>query len=178
MNTSKIKKGKSKTKYFSYWFLSLWKWNKNVAILAAYKYSRKLLTRALSPKILSNNLSLWLFYDWLLPLKFLSSRIFYCIISNWFFLFLRYLSFSEFDAPSWNCANEFVPIWDTLCIALYKIPKASPRTFIFQRGFLVGLYSVAYIMLKRLNFQMWRMRKELVNELGVTILTSCFYCTS
>ena len=113
MKTSKIKKGKSKTKYFSYSFLSLWKWNKNVAILAAYKYSRKLLARALSPKILSNNLSLWLFYDWLLPLKFLSSRILCCTIANWFLLFLRYLSFSEFDAPSWNCANEFALISNT-----------------------------------------------------------------
>ena len=34
-----------------------------------------------------------------------------------------------------------------------KIPKASPRTYIFQRGFLVGLYSVPPIF-ERLNFQM------------------------
>ena len=58
-----------------------------------------------------------------------------------------------------------------------KIPKASPWTSFFQRGFLVGLYSVPLIF-KRLNFQMCRLRKELVNELGVPILTSCVYCTS
>ena len=33
-------------------------------------------------------------------------------------------------------------------------------------------------MFERLNFRMWRLRKELVNELGITILTSCVYCTS
>ena len=58
-----------------------------------------------------------------------------------------------------------------------KILKASPRTYIFQRGFLVGLYSVP-LMFKRLNFQMWKSIKELVNELAVTILTSFVYCTS
>ena len=39
-------------------------------------------------------------------------------------------------------------------ITLCEIPKASPMTFTFQRGFLVRVYSVAYIMLERLNFQM------------------------
>ena len=34
-------------------------------IFAVYKYSRRLLKRTLWPKFLSNNLSLWLFYDWL-----------------------------------------------------------------------------------------------------------------
>ena len=33
-------------------------------------------------------------------------------------------------------------------------------------------------MFEGLNFQMRRLRKELVIELGVTILTSCVYCTS
>ena len=33
-----------------------------------------------------------------------------------------------------------------------KIPKASPRTLIFLRGFLVGLYSVPLVF-KRLTFQ-------------------------
>ena len=33
--------------------------------------------------------------------------------------------------------------------------------YIFQRGFLVGLYFVLLIF-ERLNFQMWRLRKELV----------------
>ena len=35
----------------------------------------------------------------------------------------------------------------------YKISKVSPRTYIFQREFLVGLYSVPLIF-ERLNFQM------------------------
>ena len=34
-----------------------------------------------------------------------------------------------------------------------KISKVSPRTYIFQREFLVGLYSVPLIF-ERLNFQM------------------------
>ena len=34
-----------------------------------------------------------------------------------------------------------------------KIPKASPRTYVFQRGFLSGLCSVPLIF-KRLHFQM------------------------
>ena len=34
-----------------------------------------------------------------------------------------------------------------------KIAKASPRTYIFQRGFLVSIYSVPLIF-ERLNFQM------------------------
>ena len=58
-----------------------------------------------------------------------------------------------------------------------KIPKTSPRTYIFQRGFLVGLYSVPF-MFERSNFRMWRLRKELIDELWVTILTSCVYSTS
>ena len=48
----------------------------------------------------------------------------------------------------------------------YKIPKASQKNYIFQRGFLVGLYSVPLII-ERLNFQMWKLGKVLVNELGV-----------
>ena len=39
----------------------------------------------------------------------------------------------------------------------------------------MGLYPLPLIF-ERLNFQMGRLRKELVNELGVTILTSCVYC--
>ena len=41
-----------------------------------------------------------------------------------------------------------------------KIPKANRRTYIFQRRFLVDLYSVPLIF-ERVNFQMWRLRKEL-----------------
>ena len=38
-------------------------------------------------------------------------------------------------------------------VTLCKIPKASPRAYIFQRRFLVGLYFVLLIF-ERLNFQM------------------------
>ena len=102
-----------------------------------------------------------------LPLKFLSSRISYCTISYWFhkviLLFLSYLSLSESDA-SWIC------IWICVSISyimLRKIPKVSPRTYIFQWGFLVGLYSVPLII-ERLIL---KLRKELVNELGELVLT-------
>ena len=45
--------------------------NSEKRIFAVYKYSRKLLKRTLSPKCLSNNLSVWLFYDWLTPFQIL-----------------------------------------------------------------------------------------------------------
>ena len=41
-----------------------------------------------------------------------------------------------------------------------KILKASPTACIFQRGFLVGLYSLPLIF-ERLNFQMSILRKKL-----------------
>ena len=49
-------------------FLALKKPNSEEYIFAVYKYRLSLLT--LSLKFLSNNLSLWHFYDRLLPLKF------------------------------------------------------------------------------------------------------------
>ena len=70
MERSKIKKGKSKTAYSYLFHLNFVKMKRKKSILAVYKYLRKLLTKALSPKILSNILSLLLFSDWLLPLKF------------------------------------------------------------------------------------------------------------
>ena len=112
METSKIKKGKSKTTYFFFFILNLSKWKKfsqfwfSKRHLSSIQIFKKIIDKGSSPKVWSNSLSLWLSYDWLLPLKFSSSRISYCTISYWFqkvfFLFLRYLSFSEFDASSWN----------------------------------------------------------------------------
>ena len=74
--------------------------NSEKRIFAVYKYSRRLLKRTLSPKFLSNNLSLRLFYEWLTPCQIL---IFSNLkVHNWFqkviLLFLSYLSLSEFDA--------------------------------------------------------------------------------
>ena len=43
-------------------------------------------------------------------------------------------------------------------VTLCKIPKTSARTDIFQRKYLVGLYLLGF---GRLNFQIWRLRKEL-----------------
>ena len=51
--------------------LVLKKPNSEKRIFAVYKYSRRLLKRTLSPKCLSNNLSVWLFYDWLTPFQIL-----------------------------------------------------------------------------------------------------------
>ena len=152
-----------KLQIYIFFILNLWKWKRFLPfspwnnrtqelIFALYKYSRRLLTRTGSPKLLSNNLSLWLSYDWLLPIKFWSSQISYCTISYWFqkvillyrislsrheqvltwrvnllyyehwtdkqkyfyviLLFLSYLSFSEFDTPSWKYANEFASTSD------------------------------------------------------------------
>ena len=41
-----------------------------------------------------------------------------------------------------------------------KIPKVSPRTYIFQGGFLVGLYSVP-LMFERLNFSNVEIEKRI-----------------
>ena len=89
-------------------------------------------------------------------------------------VFLRYLSFSELDVEIVR-----INLWQYQIhkVMSCKIRKTSPRTYIFQRGFLVGLHSVP-LVLEHLNFQMWRLRKELVYQLGVAILTSCVYCTS
>ena len=74
--------------------------NSEKHIFAVYKYSGRLLKRTLSPKFLSNNLSLRLFYEWLTPSQIL---IFSNLkVHNWFqkviLLFLSHLSLSEFDA--------------------------------------------------------------------------------
>ena len=134
METSKIQKGKSKTTCFFLFylkfvkmkmFLQFWPSNNHTyhSVLAVYKYSRRLLTRALSAKVVSNNLSLWLSYDRLLSLSLsLSNLIFsnlilpnFLLVSKRVFSSLRYfkVSFSEFNAPTWKCANEFASISDT-----------------------------------------------------------------
>ena len=70
METSKIKNGKSKTTYIYcfhlkfvkmknvFTILALKQPNSEERIFALYKYLRRLLTRTVSPKYLSNNLSL------------------------------------------------------------------------------------------------------------------------
>ena len=57
---------------------------------------------------------LWLAYS-LLNFDLLESHIaqFHIGLKKVIPLFLRYLSLSEFDAPSWKCGNEFAPISDT-----------------------------------------------------------------
>ena len=97
METSETKNGKSKTTYIYIFFhlkivkikkvfmiLALKQPNSEERISTLSKYSRRLLTRTISPKFLNNNLLLWLSYDWLLPIKFQSSRISYCTILYWF----------------------------------------------------------------------------------------------
>ena len=127
METSKTKNGKSKATIFFllkfvkmekfFIILSLKQPNSEERVLAVYKYSKRLLTRTLLPKFLSNNLSLWLFYSWQLRLKLLSSRISYFTTSYWFekviLLFLSYFSLSEFNAQISKFANEFASISDT-----------------------------------------------------------------
>ena len=49
--------------------LTLKQRNSEERIFALYKYSRRLLTRPVSPKFLSNNLSLRLSYDWIFLIK-------------------------------------------------------------------------------------------------------------
>ena len=112
--------------------------------------------------------SLWLYYDWLTPSQILifSNLIMHNFIlvskrnSSVFKLFIFIgIRYARLKICEWTCVN-------IRYITLRKIPKAIPRTYIFQSGFLVGLYSLPLIF-KHLNFQMRRLRRELVNELGV-----------
>ena len=122
METSKTKHDKSETTFISFYlkFVKMKRFSTIIAlrqpssekrIFAVYKYSRRLLKRALSPKFFSNNLSVWLFYEWLTPSQIL---IFSNLkLHNWFqkviLLLLSYLPLSEFDA-SWICIQICVNI--------------------------------------------------------------------
>ena len=94
------------------------------------------------------------FLDWLLPLNLLESYI------------------AQFDIGSQKCVFFFKGIYLSLNlmrqveivqmnlrqyqihkVTSCKIPKPSPRTYIFQSEFLVLLYS-ALLIFERLNFQM------------------------
>ena len=122
METSKTKHDKSETTFISFYLkfvkmkrfftiIALRQPSSEKRIFAVYKYSRRLLKRALSPKFFSNNLSVWLFYEWLTPSRIL---IFSNLkLHNWFqkviLLLLSYLPLSEFDA-SWICIQICVNI--------------------------------------------------------------------
>ena len=122
METSKTKHDKSETTFISFYLkfvkmkrfftiIALRQPSSEKRIFAVYKYSRRLLKRALSPKFFSNNLSVWLFYEWLTPSQIL---IFSNLkLHNWFqkviLLLLSYLPLSEFDA-SWICIQICVNI--------------------------------------------------------------------
>ena len=84
----------------------------------------------------------------------------FILISKSVLPFLRYLSLSLNSMRQ----VEHVPMnlrqYQIHKVTQCKIPKANRRTYIFQRRFLVDLYSVPLIF-ERVNFQMWRLRKEL-----------------
>ena len=110
--------------------------------LAVYKYSRRLLTRNLSPKVLSNNLSLWLSYDWLsLPIFNLhKSHIAQCRIGyNKCFFIFKFNSRKATNARMNMCQYQIHKV-----VTWCKIPKACSRTYIFQKGFLLG-FCAAYV---------------------------------
>ena len=145
MKTSKIKKGKSKTTYFFFFILNLSKWKKFLQFwssnmhLSSIQIFKKIIDKGSSPKVWSNNLSLWLSYDWLLPLKFSFSRISYCTISYWFQK-VFFIFFKIFIFPWIRCAK--LKLWKWICSNIGYIKqcrvkfKASPSTYIFQRGLL------------------------------------------
>ena len=80
--------------------------------------------------------------------------IFSNLILHNFKLISKYVSsyFKVFIFLQMWCAKLKMCKW--ICV------KASPRTYVSQRTFLVGLYFVPHIF-ERLNFQMWRLKKEL-----------------
>ena len=96
--------------------------------------------------------------------------IFSNLILHNFKLISKYVSsyFKVFIFLQMWCAKSKMCEW--ICV------KASPRTYISQRTFLVGLYFVSHIF-ERLNFRMWRLRKELGQWAShITVLKSCVYC--
>ena len=103
-------------KFFT--ILALKQPNSEKCIFAVYKYSRSFLKRTLSPKFLSDILSLWLFYEWLAPSQVLVfSKL---KLHNWFqkviHLFLSYLFFFRI-----RCVLNLHP-------NLRQYQLASPRT--------------------------------------------------
>ena len=131
--------------------------------MAVYKYSKRLLTRALPLKfeaiIFRYNFLILATLSQILIFSNLILHNFILVSKSVFFFFEGiYLSpnlMRHIENMRMNL-RQYQILKATLC----KMSKVSPRTYIFQRGFLVDLYSVLLIF-DRLNIQMWISRKEL-----------------
>ena len=122
MKTNKIKKGNSKATCFSFLLYicekkkSFYNFNPQTkSILAVYKYSRRLLTRALSPKLVSNNFSSWLSHDCLnhSQVLILSNLLLHkfilvskCVSSFFKVSIFLWIQCAKLKMCKWICASE------------------------------------------------------------------------
>ena len=139
-------------------------------IFAVYKYSRRLLKRTLWPKFLSNNLSLWLFYDWL---TFSQNLIFSNLILHNFILVSKSNSSVSklFIFIRIRCVLNLHPNLRQYQIHnVVQNSESQPKDLYFSKGIFSGLiFWAAYN--RTVDFQMWRLRNELVKEFGELVLT-------
>ena len=144
--------------------------NSEKRIFAVYKYSRRLLKRTLSPKFVSNNFSLWLFCDWFAPSQIL---IFSNLILHNFILISKSNSSVSklFIFIRIRCVLNLHPNLRQYQIHnVAQTSKSQPKDLYFSKKIFSGfMFCVAYD--RMVDFQVWRLREELVNELGELILT-------
>ena len=159
-----------KMKKFFFTILTLKQPNSEKRIFAVYKYSRRLLKRTLSPKFVSNNFSLWLFCDWFAPSQILIFSN--PILHNFILISKSNSSVSKlFIFIRIRCVLNLHPN-----LRQYQIHnvaqtfKSQPKDLYFSKKIFSGfMFCVAYD--RMVDFQMWRLREELVNELGELVLT-------
>ena len=144
--------------------------NSEKRIFAVYKYWRRLLKRTVSPRFLNNNLSVWISYDWLTPSQIL---IFSNLILHNFILVSKSNSSVSklFIFIRIRCVLNLHPNLRQYQIHnVVQNSESQPKDLYFSKGIFSGLiFWAAYN--RTVDFQMWRLRKELVKELGELALT-------
>ena len=129
--------------------------------LSSIRIFEKIIDKGSSPKDWSNNLSLQLSYTGysLSNFNLLESHIAQFHIGFKMFLsFFKVLIFLRSQGAKLKMCEWIY--FNIRYLKRRKISKVSPRTYIFQRQFLVSLYSVPLIF-HRLIFQMWILGKKL-----------------
>ena len=156
-------------KFFT--ILALKQPNSEKRIFAVYKYWRRLLKRTVSPRFLNNNLSVWISYDWLTPSQIL---IFSNLILHNFILVSKSNSSVSklFIFIRIRCVLNLHPNLRQYQIHnVVQNSESQPKDLYFSKGIFSGLiFWAAYN--RTVDFQMWRLRKELVKELGEFVLTN------
>ena len=144
--------------------------NSEERIFAVYKCSTRLLKKTLSTQFLSNNLLLQLFYDWLAPSQIL---IFSNVILHNFILVSKSNSSVSklFIFIRIRCVLNLHPNLRQYQINnVVQNSESQPKDLHFSKEIFSGLlFCAAYN--QTVDSQMWRLREELVNELGELVLT-------